>query len=89
MHYLGKESGNKNSVGPSGHEIVYVHVCTNVCVCVCVSGWGVGLSPRVAAALASPCFHGDVVFSDFWIGHLQLWFRTAPQVPSKDLQFGG
>ena len=38
MHYLGKESGNKNSVGPSGHEIVYVHVCTNVCVCVvCVS----------------------------------------------------
>ena len=34
MHYLGKESGNKNSVGPSAHEIVYVYVCTNVYVCV-------------------------------------------------------
>ena len=35
MHWLGKESGNKNSVGPSGHEIVYVYVCPNV-LCVYV-----------------------------------------------------
>lgn len=44
-------------------------------------------APRPQDSLT--CLSKDLIFSDFWVRDLQLWFRKTFRIPSQDLQHGG